>query len=146
MRDMLIAEVRTIGLAALLALLGGATPALAEEVHIGSALEIDTTEIRRVIDETLGGRVPPATVPGPRLGLEEAVTTALENNLSLQIAALDRDAGEHEVPAQKAFFHPTPGYEPGRGVRFRSRREREPAGTGLRAPAAADGGHRHGGG
>lgn len=99
---------------ALLALLcfGAASGARgASELAIGSAAEIDTQALRNAIAKTRGDVAPsPAPdTPVRVLDLEEALRIALEHNLPLQIAALDRDVSEREVPARRAFFHPTPG-------------------------------------
>jgi outer membrane protein TolC len=78
-------------------------------VEVGNVSELDLTEVRRVIETTERSTV--ASVGGRQrqIGLEEAVLTALRHNLSLEIARLDVDAAAHEVPATRAFFHPTPG-------------------------------------
>jgi outer membrane protein TolC len=80
-------------------------------LRVGSVAELDTAELRRVIE---GAR--PAAAPAPEarvfhLTLDEALRIALENNLSLQIATLDRDAVEREVPATRAKFHPVAGFD-----------------------------------
>ena len=82
----------------------------AAPLQIGSASETDVDAIRRVIEATRGSRVADTAPIGRELGLDEAIEVALRHNLDLQIATLDRDAFEREVPAAKAFFHPTPGY------------------------------------
>ena len=80
-------------------------------LHVGSASEIDTEALRGAIVDSRGHLGPESPrVRARTLVLEEAIRIALENNLSLQIAVLDRDISEREVPARKAFFHPTPGY------------------------------------
>ncbi|MBE0527902.1 MAG: hypothetical protein IH629_01695, partial [Thermoleophilia bacterium] len=45
------------------------------------------------------------------LSLEEAIRVALEANLQLQIASIDRNVAEALVPAARAKFHPTPGFD-----------------------------------
>jgi outer membrane protein TolC len=47
----------------------------------------------------------------PPLTLESGVAIALQNNLRIQIAALGRNAAEAEVPAARAFFHPSMGVD-----------------------------------
>jgi outer membrane protein TolC len=80
------------------------------ELRIGAASAIDTRAIRQLIEDG-GGPQPRDPAPGGRrLDLDEAIDTALQHNLQLQIARLDRDVVEREVPAARAFFHPTPGY------------------------------------
>jgi outer membrane protein TolC len=92
--------------------LAGSWPAAAvgPELRIGRASEIDTKALLGAIEATRGdlGAAPPADGPVRLLGLEEAIRLSLEHNLRLQIAALDRDIVEREVPARRAFFHPTP--------------------------------------
>ena len=88
-------------------------PAMAATpLRVGRASEIDTQALRHAI-ETTRGDLAGATrgdVPMRVLDLEEAMRIALEHNLRLQISALDRDIVEREVPARRAFFHPTPGF------------------------------------
>ena len=79
------------------------------ELRVGSAAEIDTQALRDALAATRAAGEAPR-VPGRPLGLEEAIRIALEHNLPLRIAALDQSIAEHEVPARRAFFHPTPGY------------------------------------
>jgi len=81
------------------------------ELRVGSAAEIDTNALRDALAATRAapGAVPP--VAGTPIGVEDAIRIALEHNLPLRIAALDRAIAEHEVPARTAFFHPTPGYQ-----------------------------------
>ena len=100
----------TLGSAAGLAVAASAAAERAPELRSGSAAEIDTQALRDALAATRAapGAVPP--VPGMPIGIEEAIRIALEHNLPLQIAALDRDIAEREVPARRAFFHPTPGY------------------------------------
>jgi outer membrane protein len=97
-----------------LAMVGAGMPALAAtELRIGSASEIDTRAIRHAIEITRGDLAAPSPSDQPMrvLDIEEAMRIALEHNLSLQISALDRDIVEREVPARRAFFHPTPGFD-----------------------------------
>lgn len=83
----------------------------AEQLRVGSASEVDTQALRNAIANAGGGAPspPPADLPFRVIDIESAIELALEHNLSLQIAALDRDTVEREVPARRAFFHPTPG-------------------------------------
>jgi outer membrane protein len=103
---------RRIAARTLLALwIAAGAHAATEELRVGSASEIDTEGLRRAIVDTRGGLgSEPRRVRARTLGLEEAIRIALEQNLPLQIAELDRDISEREVPARRAFFHPTPGY------------------------------------
>jgi outer membrane protein TolC len=84
---------------------GSDAPAL----EIGSAAETDTAAIRRAIEAVRASRPADVAPIGRTLSLDEAIEISLRHNLDLQIATLDRDAFEREVPAAKAFFHPTPG-------------------------------------
>jgi outer membrane protein TolC len=88
-----------------------ATASPAPELRIGRASEIDTQALRSAIERTRGHVGPSLAADAPvrLLALEEAIRLALEHNLRLQISALDRDIAEREVPARRAFFHPTPG-------------------------------------
>ncbi|MGH7289301.1 MAG: TolC family protein [Myxococcota bacterium] len=81
-------------------------------LHIGSVSDVDTQTMRRLIEESTQSSVTqiPA-LPPLVLDLEQAVRTALESNLQLQIAALDRNVAEALVPAARAKFHPTPGLD-----------------------------------
>jgi outer membrane protein TolC len=98
-------------IAGLLAAAGAAAASPGPELRIGSAAEIDTQALRSAIEGTRGdlGTAPPGEGGVRLLDLEEAIRLSLEHNLRLQIAALDRDIAEREVPARRAFFHPTPG-------------------------------------
>src|SRR5262245_33973448 len=90
---------------------GVAQASPAPEVPIGNASEIDTQALRHAIDATRGdadGGIPDGTQVR-LVALEEAIRLSLEHNLRLQISALDRDIAEREIPARRAFFHPTPG-------------------------------------
>src|SRR5262245_28968852 len=81
-------------------------------LQIGSVAEVDTQALRRLIDEsTQPGVAPEPAEPPLSLALEEAIRTALEANLQLQIAALDVGTTEALVPAARAKFHPTPGVD-----------------------------------
>lgn len=78
-------------------------------LQVGSAADLDLTEVRRVIETSERSAV---VSPGARqrqITLDEAVITALRQNLFLEIARLDVDAAAHEVPATRAKFDPTPG-------------------------------------
>ncbi len=82
-------------------------------LRIGSVSEVDTGEIQRVIEGARTALAPPSAPEAGawRLSLEEAIRIALESNLRLQIAALDRGAAEHLVPATRAKFDPVPGFD-----------------------------------
>jgi outer membrane protein TolC len=84
-------------------------------VTVGDVSELDLEQLRKSIERVQPTK--PAAPTSPLLvavryvDLEEALRTALERNLRLQIVALDRDEAEREVPATRAFFHPTPGFD-----------------------------------
>ncbi len=84
-------------------------------VTVGDVSALDLEQLRKSIE-----RVQPTKTAAPTspllvavryIDLEESLRTALERNLRLQIVALDRDEVEREVPATRAFFHPTPGFD-----------------------------------
>jgi outer membrane protein TolC len=79
---------------------------------IGSVSEVDTGRVKALIERA--GSVVEAPVmeqPPLVLDLDEAIRIALESNLSLQIATIDRDVLEALVPAARAKFHPVPGFD-----------------------------------
>jgi outer membrane protein TolC len=79
---------------------------------VGSVSEVDTREVRKLIEQARGRAEARGTDPAPlQLSLEEAIEVALRSNLSLQIADLDRDFAEALVPAARAKFHPVPGFD-----------------------------------
>lgn len=79
---------------------------------IGSVSEVDTNEVQALIDRASGTPEAPMPEQAPLvLSLEEAIRVALEANLSLQIAAIDRDVLDALVPAARAKFHPVPGFD-----------------------------------
>jgi outer membrane protein TolC len=96
-----------------LAALPAATASEGDALQVGAVSELDTEAIRRVIEQARPSLAPAglAEQEAWRLGLEEAIRIALESNLRLQIAALDRDAAAHEVPAARAKFDPVPGFD-----------------------------------
>jgi outer membrane protein TolC len=92
---------------------GSAQPApSAGPLAIGSVSEVDTDEVQALIDRASGTTEPPAPEQAPLvLSLEEAIRIALEGNLSLQIATIDRNVADALVPAARAKFHPVPGFD-----------------------------------
>ncbi len=91
---------------------GSAMASPDSELRIGSASEIDTKALRSAIEGARSDAASsflPTDAPVRLLLLEEAIRLALEHNLSIQISELERDIAEREVPARRAFFHPTPG-------------------------------------
>jgi hypothetical protein len=102
---------RLLGMLLLYPLL--ASPLLAQQklvgVEVGSPAEVDLEQVRRVIQASQETS-PSFRSPSMRyISLDDAVITALQHNLSLQIARIDVKAAEHEVPATRARFHPVPG-------------------------------------
>jgi len=91
----------------------GAKATEAGGMRIGSVAEVDTQSIRRAIEAARGAEAtPPPTGSGAfHLTLEEALEMALQHNLPLQIATLDRDAAALGVPVAEAKFDPVPGFE-----------------------------------
>jgi outer membrane protein TolC len=90
-----------------------ASPLFAQQklvgVEVGSPAEVDLEQVRRVIQASQQTS-PSFRSPKMRyISLDDAVITALQHNLSLQIARIDVKVGEHEVPATRARFHPVPG-------------------------------------
>jgi len=74
-------------------------------VDVGRISDLDLDAIRAVIDESDATR-PAAPVERRALSLEEAVKTALESNLSLQIVAIEAESSGLEVDANRSKFHP----------------------------------------
>jgi outer membrane protein TolC len=75
----------------------------AEELLVGSISDLDLDELARIVE------LDPTTQPilqRRSLSLEQALETALETNLRLDIARLDVDAQAPEVDATRAKFHP----------------------------------------
>jgi outer membrane protein TolC len=97
-------------------------------LDVGRVSELDLDEVRGIIDQarppTPIAVTPPPGASARSLTLEEAIVVALEQNLRLQIVSLDRDVQEREVPATRARFHPTPGFD----VFASSEREADPSG------------------
>jgi len=112
MRRSLAILVSTFLLLPALAPLSAEPAAPAGPLEIGSVSEVDTDEVQRLIDRASGTAEAPAPDGTPLvLSLEEAIRIALEANLSLQIAAIDRDVADALVPAARAKFHPVPGFD-----------------------------------
>src|SRR5262245_56688721 len=84
--------------------------ARAAPLAIGNVSEVDVAAVRRVLERAEPPRDAPAAA-ALVLTLEGAIRIALESNLQLQIAALDRDTAEALVPAAEAKYHPTPGFD-----------------------------------
>jgi outer membrane protein TolC len=84
----------------------------ATEYSIGSVSEVDTSEVRKRIEHARGAAEARGTDPATmQLSLAEAIQIALQANLRLQIAGLDRNIAEALVPAARAKFHPVPGFD-----------------------------------
>jgi outer membrane protein TolC len=81
-------------------------------LSIGSISELDTEEIHQLIDRASSAAEVTTPESSPLvLSLEEAIRVALEANLQLQIALIDRNVAEALVPAARAKFHPVPGFD-----------------------------------
>jgi outer membrane protein TolC len=101
----------SIALAAL-ALAALALPAAASDslppLAVGAASDLDLARLRALAGQLRGEAA--LAAPAPRaLSLEDALRTALERNLALEIAALDAAASDPALEAQRAFFDPTTG-------------------------------------
>ena len=77
---------------------------------IGKVSEVDTDEVQRLIDEASAEGAPPGETPLV-LSLQEAIGVALEANLSLQMAGIDRDVAAALVPAARGRFDPVLGLD-----------------------------------
>ena len=87
------------------------TPA-PDSLSVGSISELDMAEIQRLIDHASAtAEVTTPEVTPLLLSLEDAIRVALEANLQLQIARIDKNAAEALVPAARAKFHPIPGVD-----------------------------------
>lgn len=90
------------------ALCAGPTAALAQQgdgIEIGRISDLDLDAFRAIIEQNDFVAMPEPSEVRP-LSLEEAVKTALENNLGLQIVAVDVSQSELEIRATKSKFHP----------------------------------------
>ncbi len=74
-------------------------------IEVGRISELDLDAVRAIIDESDDIGMPEPREVRP-LSLEDAVKTALENNLGLQIVAVDVGQSELEVKATESKFHP----------------------------------------
>jgi len=84
----------------------GAPPAL----EVGAISELDLEAVREILDTSDDVGAPPVR-ERLALSLEGAVKTSLENNLGLQIVALEVDARETDVTGARSKFHPVFGIE-----------------------------------
>lgn len=81
-------------------------------IPVGSVSDLDTDDFQRLLRATSEEPEPPGPERAPLiLSLEDAIRGALEANLRLQIATLDRDVAAALVPAARAKFHPVPGID-----------------------------------
>jgi outer membrane protein TolC len=97
-----------------LAALAGASPAAEAEapaLRIGALDELDLDRMRRAVGGARGEGSLAEARSLPPLTLETGIAIALQSNLRIQIAALARNAAEAEVPAARAFFHPSLGLD-----------------------------------
>lgn len=99
----------TAAVACLFAGLGPAAHAQGSAgLDVGRISDLDLDALREIIDAT-GDAGSPAPTERRALSLEEAVKTALEQNLGLQIVAIDVRSSDLEIAANKAKFHPVAG-------------------------------------
>jgi outer membrane protein TolC len=95
-------------------LTGAAAEPAPEAISVGSISELDTEEFQRLIQAARAEEQPAVAERTPLvLSLADSIHIALEANLRLQIATLDRDVAEALVPAARAKFHPVPGFDIG---------------------------------
>jgi outer membrane protein TolC len=100
---------RLIRALALLALAARAHAAEPEGgLAVGAASKLDLARLRALASQLREASAPDATAPRA-LSLEDAVRTALERNLSLEIAELEAGAAEPALGANRALFDPTTG-------------------------------------
>jgi outer membrane protein TolC len=91
-----------------MALCVGPTAVLAQEldgIEIGRISDLDLDAFRVIIEQNDFVAMPEPSEVRP-LSLEDAVKTALENNLGLQIVAVDVGQSELEIKATRSKFHP----------------------------------------
>ena len=74
-------------------------------LDVGRISDLDLNALRTIIDEQ-GSIQEPGTVGFRALSLESAVKTALEENLGLQIFAVDVASSERQIDVSKSKFHP----------------------------------------
>ena len=92
-------------LVCLLAPSAGADPLAADGIQVGSIAELDLQAVREILDasDDVGA---PAIRERRALTLEEAVRVSLENNLGLQVVALDVEGSEFDVRGARSKFYP----------------------------------------
>ena len=74
-------------------------------LDVGRISDLDLNALRTIIDEQ-GGIQEPGKIGFRALSLEAAVKTALEENLGLQIIAVDVASSERQIDVSKSKFHP----------------------------------------
>jgi outer membrane protein TolC len=77
-------------------------------LEVGSISDLDLESVRRILDESDDVGMP-AVRESRALSLEDAVRVSLENNLGLQVVALDVEVSEFQVKGARAKFHPVFG-------------------------------------
>lgn len=81
-------------------------------LSVEGVADVDTQRVRSLIEGASERAEARAPEPTPLLlTLEDAIRVALEANLRLQIATIDRDVADALVPAARAKFHPVPGFD-----------------------------------
>jgi outer membrane protein TolC len=79
-------------------------------ISVGAISDLDLDALRRVIDRHDEVAVRP-TPMRRTLSLEEALKVALENNLALQVSALDVKSSDLAIDQARSKFHPSVGFE-----------------------------------
>ncbi len=92
------------------ALASAETPTAETALAVGAATELDLARLRAIAAQISAPGADAGAAPRA-LSLEEAVRTALERNLDLEIAELDVASAEPEVLANQAFFDPSSGVQ-----------------------------------
>ena len=89
------------------AALAGAWPEEASPpaLEVGAISDLDLEAVRQILDTSDDVGAPPVR-ERLSLSLEEAVKTSLENNLGLQIVALEVDARNFDLAGARSKFHP----------------------------------------
>lgn len=89
-----------------------AETAAAGPLAVESVSDVDTARFRALLEEAAASAEARSADPTPLvLTLADALQVALQANLQLQIAEIDRQIFEALVPAARAKFHPVPGFD-----------------------------------
>ncbi|MDG2051515.1 MAG: TolC family protein [Myxococcota bacterium] len=96
--------------ACLFLLVGGLHAEKLSGLDVGRISDLDLKALRTIIDDR-AEIDEPGTTGFRSLSLEEAVKTALEENLGLQIVAVDVASSERQIDVSKSKFHPVAAVE-----------------------------------